>query len=132
MSSIIDPKPQAPVNGREREIAIEWRGDVPVVGHLTGADAKRVLAQVLVQARQLSAVVAGKERDRAQLAAFLVALVHRDAARGLVGVDGQPVLPMRTAIPRESCATFRERWAFHAEPLPDGSFEIVADRVVES
>lgn len=115
------------VNGRE--IKIGWRGETPVVDHLTGTEAKHALATVLRQARVLEVHAQNADRQRAQLANVLIALVHRDAARGLVDADGKPVLPMTTTIPKESTDTFKEKWEFSCKPQPDGSLVIVVDRM---
>lgn len=124
---IIDPsrEPRKPVNGKE--IKIGWRGETPVVEHLTGTEAKQALVAVLTQSRQLGIAAQEADKQRAQLANILIALCYRDCARGLVGPDGRPVLPMRTAIPKEAVVVFRERWSFKVDPQPDGSWEIVCD-----
>lgn len=82
---IIDPRNDPrPVNGqRTREIKIEWNGDTPQIGHLTGTGVSALLHAVL--ANRLANAKDHAERQRAQLANnILIALTHRDCARGLV------------------------------------------------
>jgi hypothetical protein len=117
------------VNGKQREVRIGWNGDEPVVDHLTGTEAKAVLRDVLRNSRELGAQLQREAQTRQTLANVVIALVHRDAARGIVGPDGKPVMPMQTVIPKESAATFREKWSFRADPTPEGTVVVVVDRI---
>lgn len=112
-----------------REIRVRWRADgTPDVDDLTGADAKRALAGVMVEHRRLLAVLDAHEKRREALSQTLIALVHRDAVRGVLGPDGAPVLPMSTWVPADSLAAGRERWRYALRETLEGALEIVVDR----
>lgn len=120
-SAIVGPRP-------EKKIRIEWRGNRPHLDDLTGADARRALAEVLVQLRDLQRSADAAEVMRASVSSLLVALVHRECARGLCDAQGKPIVPMVAIIPPESAAVGLERWRFQADQGPDGSVRIVVDR----
>lgn len=104
----------------EKSVAIEWTKDGPVVSHLTGSEAKGALRQVLIMNAQL-------DEQRGKLAAALVALVHRDAMRGILGGDGQPALPMSTTVPKDSAEIGLQPWRWTLRPQADGSVRIEVD-----
>lgn len=106
---------------RTRKVRVEWGPTGPVVDHLTATEAKAVLRQTLLDAR-------ASERLRSSLASMVVALVHRDAMRGILGPDGQPVTPMSTTIPKVSAdIALRPDWSLRVEPTADGSILVVVE-----
>lgn len=113
---------------REKTIRIAWRWDVPDVADLTGADAKRALVQVLLEHRRAIAQAAQLDGMRRQLSSLVVAFVHRDNMRGLLGTDGHPITPMISTLPAASATLALEPWNLVAQPSPDGSVVVSVER----
>jgi hypothetical protein len=124
---IIVPEPGQRPRERQREIKIEWKNGEPQLGDLTRAEALGVLHVVLKQSRELGALAQHADRQRAQLANVIIAMVHRDSMRGLLDASGQPTMPMQSVVPPESVATFRKVWSFRADPQPDGSIAVIVE-----
>ncbi len=103
-----------------RPITIEWNERGPMLEKLTGTEARSILREALIRERE-SRTLAG------QLINVIVALVHRDASRGIVGADGQPALPMQAALPEASTkAAAGNKWTVRCEAGPEG-FVVVVD-----
>lgn len=76
---------------RERKIELMWGPQGPVVEHLTGTEAKIALREMMVAHRQES-------ETRARVVQTVIALIYREAVRGVLGPDGEPALPMRMSL----------------------------------
>lgn len=113
---------------KEREIKIKWRGEEPDVEHLTGTEAKALCVTLLRNSRQLAAAAQEAERQRGIIVNILVSIAHRDAARGIVGPDGKPVMPITMRLPKETRELWREPWLYRIDPREDGSIDIIIDR----
>lgn len=102
---------------KPRQVEIPWTPEGPDVSALTGTEARGVLRNVLIQNRQA-------EQLRVRLVKLLAALVWRDCTRGILGMNGEPVMPMRTVIPADAAAAGNRAWQATWRQAPDGSVEI--------
>lgn len=102
---------------RQREVAIRWTSEGPDVSALTGTEARGLLRNALIQNRQA-------EQLRVKLVKLLAALVWRDCTRGILGMNGEPMMPMRTAIPSDAAAAGNRAWQATWRQGPDGSIEV--------
>lgn len=107
---------------RTRRVRLETGPDgLPVLDHLTATEAKAGLRQALVDLQRAEGL-------RRALSSALVALVHQANTRGVLGPDGQPVVPMQATISKASADVGLQQWRFAMTPQIDGSISVIVDR----
>lgn len=107
-----------------RKVKIEWNENGPQVGHLTGTEAKAVLRSVLVDLQR-------EQQIRAQALQVVAGIVWRDAQRGILGADGQPVTPMRLVLGADATTASARPWRVGWERGSDGTLAVTVAEAVD-
>lgn len=95
-----------------------WRGNVGELRHLSKSELEDALLEV-------SKRLEGVEKNRAIMTRLVAALVYRDALRGLLAPNGDPVMPMRAMLGPDLVRTGERDWSVRTRSIDQGIAVIV-------
>lgn len=117
---------------RGHEFKLEWGTrdgrKVPLVENLTGTEAKAVAFEALMHLQDALATLDQQTQRVGRLTSIVVGYVYRDAQRGVLGLDGRPVVPIGGVLPADLLAIASEPWALSWLVRPDKSLLLQVNR----